>query len=70
MDRARSDYTTCESHVMSRPKLDAKAIGGLLGRSPAEIEEMFAWLDRYCPDNPKEHIVSAMRKFHTEKDAR
>lgn len=70
VDRALSDYTTCESHLMSRPKLDAKVVGGFLGRSPAEIEEMFVWLDRYCPDNPKENIVSAMRKFQREKDAR
>ncbi|MBR1214901.1 hypothetical protein [Bradyrhizobium sp. JYMT SZCCT0180] len=69
-DRALSDYTTCESHLMSRAKLDVKVIGGFLGRRPAEIEEMFVWLDRYCPDNPKENIVSAMRKFQSEKGAR
>jgi hypothetical protein len=61
---------TCESHVKDRPKLDVKVLAGLLGKDPAEIDEMMAWLDRYCPENPTENVTSAIRKFLREKGPR
>jgi hypothetical protein len=68
--RSVASSMTCEWHVKERPKLDVKILSGLLGKDPAEIEEMVAWLDRYCPANPTENIVSATRKFLREKDSR
>ncbi|MCP4615895.1 MAG: hypothetical protein GY844_05620 [Bradyrhizobium sp.] len=62
---------SCEVHVKNRPTLDVKVLSLFLGKdNPAEIEEMIAWLDRYCPENPAENVTSAIRKFVREKRSR
>ncbi len=62
-----ADLGTCKSYLKARPGPDGKIVSGLLGQEPRETEEVMAWLDRYCADNPKDLLVSAMRKFLAEK---
>ena len=65
-----ADLATCESYSKEGPKLDAKIISGLLGKEPSEVEEMMAWLDSYCQENPKDTLVAPVRKFLTERKQR
>jgi hypothetical protein len=58
------DSPTCEWHLKDRSGLDVKTLSALFSQVP--VEEMMVWLDRYCPENPKEPLVAAMRKFLVE----
>jgi len=58
---------TCEGYLKNKPKLDAKHVAMFLGQDHLrEVEEMNVWLDRYCPEHPKDNLVWAMSKFQSE----
>jgi hypothetical protein len=63
---SRADLATCASYLKDRPGLDVKLLSTLLGKEPGQIEEMFVWLDGYCPENSSDSLVAAMRKFLAE----